>query len=253
MKQWAQNFVRAQLARQGFVVQRAGSAHDPARLYGKDFLEVWEACRPFTMTSIERAHGLYLAVNYIIDRGLQGDFIECGVWRGGSSMIMAHTLLRRGAERRLFLYDTFAGMSEPTDADVTDFSEQSTRAKWQSYAAEGHNDWCYASLEDVQSNMAATGYPAALTHFVKGKVEETLPAASHGAIALLRLDTDWYESTRAEMELLYPSLVRGGVLILDDYGHWQGARKAVDEYLAAQAEPLLLMPLDYTGRIAVRA
>ena len=98
--------------------------------------------------------------------------------------------------------------------------------------------------------LAETAYPR--VEFVQGRVENTLPAAAPPEIAVLRLDTDWYESTRHELEHLYPRLVDGGVLIVDDYGYWQGARQAVDEYFGETGEAILLNRIDDTGRIAVK-
>jgi hypothetical protein len=89
-------------------------------------------------------------------------------------------------------------------------------------------------------------------HFIEAPVEESLPAHAPEQIALLRLDTDWYASTRHELEHLYPRLVPGGVLIIDDYGHWEGARRAADEYFGKIGEHLLLNRLDYAARIAVK-
>jgi O-methyltransferase len=103
----------------------------------------------------------------------------------------------------------------------------------------------------VRATLLETGYPAERLHLHRGPVEETLPRQSPGPLALLRLDTDWYKSTLHELEHLYPLLAGGGILIIDDYGHWQGARRAVDEYFA-DSPPLLLNRIDYTGRIAVK-
>jgi hypothetical protein len=97
-----------------------------------------------------------------------------------------------------------------------------------------------------------TGYDPAQIVFVKGKVEETLPDAAPSEIALLRLDTDWYESTCHEMIHLYPRLVHGGVLIIDDYGHWQDARRTVDEYISENKLRLGLQRIDHTTRVAIR-
>jgi hypothetical protein len=107
-------------------------------------------------------------------------------------------------------------------------------------------------LDAVRRTVLGSGYPAERVHFVEGRVEDTLPAHAPEQLALLRLDTDWYESTRAEMEHLYPRLVPGGVLIIDDYGHWEGARRAVDEHFAAHGPAPLLHRIDYTARIAVK-
>jgi hypothetical protein len=114
-----------------------------------------------------------------------------------------------------------------------------------------HPVWAYAPMDDVQANLSSTGYPAERVHLVRGKVEDTVPGSAPAQIAVLRLDTDWYESTRHELEHLIGRLAPNGVLIIDDYGHWEGARKAVDEWLASFDRPVLLSRIDYTGRMAV--
>jgi O-methyltransferase len=117
-------------------------------------------------------------------------------------------------------------------------------------AADDHNEWCYASLDDVRRNLLSTGYPVEKCHFIIGDVLQTLPAAGPSQIALLRLDTDWYASTRHELTHLYPRISKSGVLIIDDYGHWNGCRQAVDEYFREQ--PVLMSRIDYSGRMLVR-
>src|SRR5207244_6492838 len=112
--------------------------------------------------------------------------------------------------------------------------------------------WAYAPIEEVESNLRGTGYPPDKLHFVAGRVEDTLQRYAPDRIALLRLDTDWYESTRHELVHLFPRLTDGGVLIIDDYGHWAGSRKAVDEYFATEGRRPLLSRIDYTGRIGNR-
>ena len=206
---------------------------------------------PYTMTSLERRASLLGAVDHIVRHRIAGDIVECGVWRGGSMMAVALALMARGdTSRELFLYDTFEGMSEPTDAD-RDPSGESARARL-ARTPRGEAVWAEAGLDDVQANLESTGYPREKIHFLKGKVEDTIPATLPRRIALLRLDTDWYESTRHELQHLYPLLSRHGVLIIDDYGHWQGARQAVDEYFAASDEPVFLHRVDYTARLVVK-
>ncbi len=213
-----------------------------------------ESVAPFTMTSPERVLALRDAVTYVVTNGIAGDFVECGVWRGGSMMVIAKTLLALGEVRDLYLCDTFEGMSAPTvhdralDSRAADDLLKSTPRS----ADTGRSVWCVAGEDDVRQNLASTGYPDARLHYVRGKVEETLPAAAPSKIALLRLDTDWYESTKHELNVLYPRLVDGGVLILDDYGYWQGARKAVDEYFAKEKRRPLLHRVDLTGRMVVK-
>jgi O-methyltransferase len=168
-------------------------------------------------------------------------------------MMIALTLLHlRSTNRRLFLYDTFEGMSEPTEHDKTFRGEDADKLLEKNIDNKETSVWCLADINDVQQNMGVTKYPAANIHYVKGKVEDTIPATlPSDGIALLRLDTDWYESTAHELKHLYPLLIVSGVLIIDDYGHWDGCKKAVDEYF--ENRPLLLNRIDYTGRIAVKS
>lgn len=216
------------------------------------FLKAHEAAKRFTMTSVERQRALYEAVSYISENRIEGDVVECGVWKGGSSMIAALALGEHGdTDRTLYLYDTYAGMSEPTDKDVN-LHGNAASGRWHALARDDRNDWDYASLKEVQENLSSTGYPEEKLRYVEGKVEETIPGTLPNKIALLRLDTDWYESTKHELIHLFPRLVPGGVLILDDYGHWEGARRAVDEYFAEHGVRMLLNRIDYTGRIGIK-
>jgi O-methyltransferase len=210
--------------------------------------------RPLSMTSPERLVTLSRAVEYVVSQGIGGDIVECGVWRGGSMLLVARKLVRlKDTSRKLFLFDTFEGMSEPGKEDVSATDQKTAQELLAtSDKTAGANVWCYSSLDEVKNNMAVSNYPAANIRFVQGKVEDTLPEPSIDRIALLRLDTDWYESTRHELETLYDKLVPGGVLIIDDYGHWSGARKAVDEFINRRNLPLFLQRIDYTGRMAIK-
>jgi O-methyltransferase len=213
--------------------------------------ELYRRVGPYTMTTPPRVYALVRAVEYVAARGVPGAIVECGVWRGGSMMAAALTLLRLGVtDRELYLYDTFAGMPPPTEADTTRSGERA--ADLLARGDESSHIWAIASLDDVRAAVLSVGYPENRVHFVEGLVEETLPETAPAEISLLRLDTDWYRSTKHELEHLYPRLAPGGVLILDDYGHWQGARRAVDEYLAENGLTLLLNRIDGTARIAVK-
>ena len=206
---------------------------------------------PYTMTSPERILALRDAVQHVCRHAIEGDVVECGVWRGGSMMAAAVTLLQEGHRRRLHLFDTFEGMPPPgaEDRDIGGVAADELLADEDRQTG---STWAYGPLEDVRRNLFSTGYPPELIRFVPGRVEETIPAEAPERIAVLRLDTDWYESTRHELIHLFPRLSVGGVLIIDDYGHWKGARKAVDDYLAATGNRLLLSRIDYTGRMAVK-
>jgi O-methyltransferase len=213
-----------------------------------------ELCRrvaPYTMTTPPRIYALARAVEHVASGGIPGAFVECGVWRGGSVLAMELTLLRLGVrDRDLYLFDTFAGMTPPGDEDVKHTGERA--ADMLATASRDSDDWAIASLDDVQATVLGAGYPEERIHLVAGPVEQTLPAEAPHQIALLRLDTDWYASTKHSLVHLYPRLARGGVLIVDDYAYWQGARQAVDEYVREHDSPLLLNRIDYTARIAVK-
>jgi O-methyltransferase len=207
--------------------------------------------RPFTLTTPERISALIGAVHYICSNNISGDIVECGVWKGGSMMAAALTCRGLGkTEYILHLFDTFDGMSPPTEADK-DFLGNSAAGQM---AIQDKTSiiWARAQLDEVQNNMESTGYPVENIRYIKGLVEDTIPNNAPESIALLRLDTDWYESTKHEMEHLFHRLVPGGVLILDDYGHWEGARKAVDEYIANHKTKILLCRIDMGGRIAIK-
>ncbi len=216
-------------------------------------MEILQRIKPYTGTSTERIAGLIRAVKYLTNNKIEGDFVECGVWRGGSMMAAMLTLLQlRDTSRHFYLFDTYEGMTPPTDKDMTYEGTSAASILANSEKKDGHGWWCIASLEDVQRNVFSTGYPKEKIHFIKGRVEDTLPAQAPQRIALLRLDTDWYESTLHELAHLYPLLCPNGVLILDDYGFWQGSRRAVDEYFAGQPFTPLLNKLDHSGRLVVK-
>jgi hypothetical protein len=221
--------------------------------FSPEELALIQRIKGFTVTGPERVVGLRNAARYIVDNQIPGDFVECGVWRGGSMMGVAYTLLSLGeTDRKLHLFDTFAGMTPPTEKDVVFNGATATELLQRAAKKEGETYWCIASLEDVTRNVLSTGYPKDRIFLIKGNVEETIPRHAPSQIALLRLDTDFYESTAHELLHLYPRLSENGVLIIDDYGHWQGAKQAVDEYFAKQPHRPLLNRLDYTGRLVIK-
>jgi O-methyltransferase len=204
-----------------------------------------------TYTGPSRLATLLQAVEHLVRHRIPGDLVECGVWKGGSMMAAALQLrLLKEESRSLWLYDTFTGMTEPTGHDIDLCGREAAQLLQDPAHAEAVA--CAAGLAEVQRNLASTGYPSERVHCVAGPVEQTIPGTAPEQIALLRLDTDWYESTRHELVHLYPRLVPGGLLIIDDYGHWQGARRAVDEFLANQPAPLYLHRIDYTARCLVK-
>jgi hypothetical protein len=209
-------------------------------------IELFRAVEPYTLTSHERVVALRDAVRYVSEAGIEGAIVECGVWRGGSMLVVASTLVAAGdLTRDLYLYDTFTQMPPPGDEDVDLLGTKAADVYDDALAFEG---FANLPVDAVRKLMESTGYPPERMHFVKGMVEDTIPAEVPDRIALARLDTDWYSSTVHEMEHLFPRVSEGGVLIVDDYGHFMGAKQAVDEYFAAIGGGVLLQRIDFTGR-----
>jgi hypothetical protein len=206
-----------------------------------------------TMVSRERLYATVFACKHVNSENVRGDFVECGVWRGGNSIIAADVFSRQSPMRKIYLFDTFAGMTRPTEKDFRQRDGQDAMIDYLALQKETHNEWCYASLSDVKANFSALNLLNQNVRFIQGDVAESLKEESTlpEVISVLRLDTDWYESTHAELEVLYPRLSSGGVLIIDDYGHWGGAKRAVDEYFKECPKPFLQYT-DYTGRMGVK-
>ena len=208
--------------------------------------------KPYSMTSGTRLAHTYTTIQDLDARGITGDIVECGVWKGGH--IIMSWLANTNTKRNFWLYDTFEGMAEPTEYDVNARTKELATVKYNQTKTDTHVDWCYASLEDVKKCCQSSGLDINAFTFIKGDVCETLkdPSNRPTQISVLRLDTDWYQSTKTELHWLYPVLSNNGVLIIDDYGHWQGSRKAVDEYFAKNPYKPLFNVVDFTGRSAIK-
>jgi len=201
--------------------------------------------KPFTMTSEERIIKLFESLEYIRINNIEGDLVECGVWKGGNILgMMEYLYYHKMKNRNIWLYDTFQGMTSPGKNDI-DFNNN----KAMDVLNTNELYKCYSSLEEVRSNLNLSNLSIDRLVYVIGDVCETLDNDNNvpKKISLLRLDTDWYESTKKEMEVLYPNLVNNGILIVDDYGHWKGSRKAIDEYIFEKELKLDIEKIDYTG------
>lgn len=194
-------------------------------------------------------HATMDAVDYLAAHHIPGDLVECGVYRGGH-MLLAKSYARAAEipERRVWLFDTFAGMPPPHETlDVKYNGRKATDLRKDK--SRGDN-WLRCSLDNVRLRFAERGLLDARVTFVEGKVEDTLRSGHElpDQIAMLRLDTDFYSSTKVELEVLYPRLVKGGILVLDDYGWWKGAKKAADDYFG----PIAWTVIDKAARSLVR-
>ena len=207
----------------------------------EEFWRILPEVYDFTQLSIETIWSLYEAVRYITLKGIQGEIVECGVFFGGAMMLIVKTLQSMGVtDRKLWLYDSFEGfIGEQAPDDIT----------WT-------GDKVIGTMPDFQiivnENMKSTGYPVENYSICKGDIEVLAPVNRNGTIALLRLDTDTYYSTKAELEYFFPKLVQGGVVIIDDYGHALGARRATDEYFSDPSRRVLLNRVNFTNRIGIK-
>jgi O-methyltransferase len=231
------------------------------RLHYKDFTPR-EKCilleaNLVTIATHEAIVELSRAVDYILANNIGGALIECGVFQGGNAVVMIRTLLNAGVtDRDIYLYDTFEGFPKPEAIDF-EYEHGPALETWQKHKKPGDqsedgSDWLRYPLEKVQERVLSLGYPAERIHFVKGLVENTIPQQTPEKIALLRLDTDFYRSTKHELIHMYPRLQRGGILIIDDYGALHGARVATDEYLKENNIPFFPARIDEHVRIGVK-
>ena len=230
----------------GFRVQRVS---ETSVLRGMDdrSLSAMKLANKRTMLDPIQQYTTYRAARYVGENKLEGEVVEFGVWRGGSSLLILRGLIDSATTRKkAFLFDTFQGMSEPTDKDR--WIASGTNAKFlledstSGQIGLGKTDMrCIADIEDVNESVRLSEYPAANVHLIQGDVLDTIHSHIPSIICLARLDTDWYESTKIELEFVWPRLVTGGVLIIDDYDEWSGAREATDEFFAARGfKPFLI-------------
>lgn len=242
----------------GFDVRRASTMRIPPVEFSPAEERIFRYVKDheLTMVSYEGVAAAMVACKHAVLAGIEGDFVECGVWRGGVSIAAKMTFEAYGSDKKVWLFDTFAGMTEPTVDDRGTFTGEDGTRLFHELKRDDHVDWCYASLEDVQRNFERSGADMGGVRFIKGDVAQTLANETNlpAGISVLRLDTDFYESTKKELEVLYPRLSPRGSLLLDDFGYWDGARKAVVEYFdaAPPAERPLLFPIDRCARVGVK-
>jgi O-methyltransferase len=219
--------------------------------------EINLVCRAakFSMTGHDRIFSLLRAIQHVNNNNLEGDFVECGVWKGGNLILFKKMIEKlKIVNKKIYGFDTFEGMSEPTDDDAdADGFLGGFKAKYlmrnQKKDINIENMYSYVPIDLVEKNFQNNTEDTNNLVLVKGKVEDTLKISSNipEKISILRLDTDWYESTKIELEILYPRLVKNGVLIIDDYGEWSGSRKATDEYF--KDKKISMFKIDRAARL----
>ena len=212
-----------------------------------------EIASKYSMTGFERMFFLIKALRQIQIDEVEGDFVECGVWRGGNLILFQKMIEKLNFNnRKIFAYDTFSGMSQPgkEDSNINNESAEKILNSLKKKKVDPEKNIIFAkcNLEDVKKNFEMNTENNDNLICIKGEVEKTLKIDENlpTKISLLRLDTDWYESTKIELEVLFPLLSKNGILIIDDYGYWKGSKKAVDEYF--KDKNINLFKIDFTSR-----
>jgi len=247
------NFVNNAVRRFGYeIINNIDKEGIPNDIIDVKFRQIYNLCKKYSICAVTPMFALYKLIEYIVQNNIEGDLVECGVYKGGSVMLMAHTLKYfNQTSKKIYLYDTFEGMSLPTKRDISIDGKHAMELLNKGDKIT-NKVWCFSPLEEVRKNMESTAYPVDNIIYVQGKIEDTIPGIVPNKIALLRLDTDWYESTKHELQHLYPILSHNGVLIIDDYGYWHGAREAVDEYIKNNSVNLLLNRIDASVRFCIK-
>jgi O-methyltransferase len=206
-----------------------------------------DTVRPYTMVGLPRLMNALALAHRVESEAITGAIVECGVYKGGCIGLMAKASSNSGSTRKIWLFDSFEGLPEPTAEDGLKAFEYAHRRAGGQLAS---IDRCFGPLQEVEELLfQRLRLPRERTIIRKGWFQETVPAAGEeiGAIALLRLDGDWYESTRVCLENLYDRVVRGGFVIIDDYGYWEGCRRATDEFIAKRGITVDLCGIDDSG------
>ncbi|MBA4367323.1 MAG: hypothetical protein C0403_06750 [Desulfobacterium sp.] len=203
---------------------------------------------PYTLVGIGGLEATYKIARQLNRDNVEGDFFELGVARGGCAALIGKTIFDTDEPicppRNLWLFDSFEGLPDPTKDDY-DIAKGEGTGDHVHVLSKGS---CLGTFEEVKKLMLDTmGFPADKVIFVKGWFQDTIPLYRDRIqkIALLRVDGDWYESTKCCLEGLYDKVVAGGVVIIDDYASCFGSRKAVDEF---RAEHKITAPLCPDGR-----
>lgn len=217
-------------------------------------IKLMNLCSKYSMTGYDRIFFLIKAINYIHLNNVAGDFVECGVWRGGNLILFQKMINKFNFKKKIYAYDTFQGMTQPLEIDRKLNNGPSAKDLMSKELKDENksNIHCYSSLNQVINNFKKNTKNEKNLTCIKGAVEKTLRDKKNlpKKISILRLDTDFYESTKIELEILFPLLENNGILIIDDYGCWQGAKKAVDEFFFKKK--FTMFKIDITGRFIIK-
>ena len=216
-----------------------------------------DICKPNTMVTEPHLNYLQTIIEELNNQNISGDIVECGVWKGGCSMWMMICQKKYNMLRNFYLYDTFDGMTFPdSDKDAkeaVDIYNKINKGLYERNYDKWHTEkkWAFAPIEMVQNNIKLTNYDESKISFVIGDVCSTLNTSVPAEISILRLDTDWYNSTKKELDVLFPHVVKNGYVVVDDYYAWKGSRTATDEFLKIHKGKITIIDKKITGGIFV--
>ena len=205
------------------------------------FLKYYEICRVRTMLSTEALYDLWWSVKYICENDMRGDIVEMGVWQGGALELVALALNEFKGNNGIVGFDTFEGHPMP-EAEEIDIWGNNMQDKFNEVTNNGEK-WAFADYDSVEKNLKSIYSNVKL---IKGVVDETVDTSDINEISILRLDMDWYEPTKVALEKLCGKIQKGGVLIIDDYGHHSGAKKATDEYVKKRKLKINFRHINYS-------
>ncbi len=207
-----------------------------------EFALLLKSVRPFSLLSTERLFSLYVRAKAICRSDLPGNFVECGSYKGGAAALLASVIKRHSLRpRKVYACDTFQGMPEPAEVD----RHNCTPANETAFGA----GTLKAPVDEYLAVICERLEVAAIVEPVPGLFAQTLAARKEeiGAIALLHADADWYASTMDIFSNLYDAVIAGGVVQIDDFGHWEGCRKAIRDFEKMSGDVFDLQRIDYTG------
>ena len=210
--------------------------------------EIIKIAKKYSMTTEIRMWALINSIKKVDYEKIEGDIVECGIWKGGNIILINKLLKKIKLNKKIYCYDTFEGM---ISTDKIDKEISSGRSSLQ--IIKDHEYYkCESLLKETKKNISKNFDDINNIYFIKGRVEDTLTEEKNipDKISICRLDTDYYSSTKIELEVLYPRLVPGGFLIIDDYGHWSGCKKAVDEYFKDKF--VMMHYVDYACRLIIK-
>jgi O-methyltransferase len=212
-----------------------------------------ETCKSETMVSREHLHFLSTVIDELHAKDISGSIVECGVWKGGCVMWMMLCQKKYSMLRDFYLYDTFDGMTFPdSNKDAPQAVELYTKISNGEYSREydkwhASKKWAYAPIDYVKTNISKTEYDESKIHYVAGDVCSTLDTTVPESISILRLDTDWYNSTKKELDILFPRVNKHGYVIVDDYYAWKGSHVATNEFLKDHTKEVTIIDKKQTG------